>query len=73
VETPHGKGYFPLNNKHTNDSYKKCAQVILVLGNVMEKFCFERTNLVAGRTLLTNKNMAFSGGSWIRFRMMYIN
>lgn len=31
------------------------------------------TNLVVGRTLLTKRNIAFSGGSWILFRMMYIN
>lgn len=31
------------------------------------------TNLVVGSILLTNKNMAFSGASCIRFLIMYIN
>ena len=29
--------------------------------------------LVVGRTLLTKRNIAFSGGNWIRFLIIYIN
>lgn len=32
-----------------------------------------RPHLVWGSTLPTNRKMAFSGGSWMRFRMMYKN
>lgn len=30
-------------------------------------------HLVWGSTLSTNRKMAFSGGSWMRFLMMYMN
>ena len=48
-------------------SDQKCIVLLLYVNLLI------LTYLVAGRTLLTNKNIAFSGGSWMRFRMMYMN